>query len=590
VQELLATTNNTHLSSPLTTYFFFEYNAKDGEPAPRNHAYRAFLSQLFHQFQDDKDILEIFSFALSTKRRHGQPTATTDELLDIMRTLVARIDQWYIVIDAVDECEDADNLLLDLSKALGDRTCKVLLFSRPNVRFLRQKMKPQQVMTINRLHNQEDLRAYFNVHMQRLQDLGIIPPYATIDQLIDYLLMGADGMFQWARLMITHLQSEGLSPRQRLSVITNLTTPENLDDMFIRILDLLSKKLASEQALARRIFVWVAFAKRPLVANQLEDILTPARVNSSHPPGEICQRAEEDSFTNFEHSAVMVSGGLIEKRWSPHSTTAIYTFIHGSVHDFFKSRCDSSAAVYNSRAGSIDYFLPPMLEAEADLTLLCLSYIVQRIPGKPLSGSMFEPASTATLGDLRPFVSYAALYWPHHLLSMETPGRIMNAHQLKSLQHNIRKVVTALGEFLLSRLIPMVWVELKYTFGKQSKEHDTIHNALIKWAQWAQNLDLSELPSDSDEVPSAIAAFAEDLMTLHQLWGDTLLDSPHQIWNDITAFTSSPFFVTTKAVTVKYLIAESSSRSGFSSTSLSKISRDDPNTDLLAVLTIWPSK
>jgi predicted RNA-binding Zn ribbon-like protein len=177
------------------SYFFFEYNARDGFPPPRDFAYRAILAQLLHRFQKDEDILEVFSFAL-TNRRDGQTRATPDELLELIRALATRIDRWFIVIDAVEECDESDTLILELNKALGDRPTKLLLFSRPNVRFLRQKMKQPQILMINRSSVAADLRLYFNTHLQRLQDLGIIPSHACREELVENLLTGADRMFQ----------------------------------------------------------------------------------------------------------------------------------------------------------------------------------------------------------------------------------------------------------------------------------------------------------------------------------------------------------------------------------------------------------
>jgi hypothetical protein len=589
VQELLATTYGAQHVSHLTTYFFFEYNGNDGKPASRDKAYRALLSRLMHQFTDNEDILEAFSFAISTKQRHGQMTATTEELIDVLRIMASRVDLWYIIIDGVDECETVDELLLDLNKAFKELPVKVLLFSRPNVRFLRQNMKPRQVMTVSR-HNQEDLRGYFNHHLERFQNLGIIPHTANVGQLVDALLIGADGMFQWARLMITHLQSEGLRPWQRVNVIETLTTPENLEDMYERILSLLSKKLVSEQALARQIFAWVALAKKPLTAAQLQDILTPTNQDGASSTNEICQKPEDEEFTNFETSAILVSGSLIEKRWCPYSGDSIYTFIHGSVGDFFKSRYGALGAVSNSVAGSIDYFLPATLQVEAELTLACLSYIIQRIPGKPLSGSMLEVASVAKLSSTRPFVDYAALYWPHHLLSMIKPGRLISIDHIKNCHRNIDLVMTTLGEFLSSKFIPLVWVELRYTFEKTSKRHHAINETLLLWASLAPDLEVPVLSRQFENLPSVVSAFAGSLTTLHELYGDTLVESPHQIWNDITAFTSSPFFATTKAVAIKPLVREDTNRIGSSLVPLSKISRDHAEMNLVAILTIWPSK
>jgi len=344
--------------------------------------------------------------------------ATTGEMLDIIKTVASRIDHWYIIIDAIDECREADDLLLELHIALGGGKTKILLFNRPNCRFLRERIDARQVITVNRLKNEDDLRMYFETHVQRLQDLHVLPHAAPIEQLLAQLLTGADGIFQWARLMMIHLQSDGLSPWQRLNVITALTTPEQLDTMYIRILKLLSNKLASEQELARRILVWVAFGKRPLTADQMQDVLTPPMAGGDQPLNKLCQKPEERSLTYLEHSAVMVSGGLIKQRWSPHAGPMIYTFVHGSVRDFFETRCAASEAASNEKPGNIDYFLPAIFEVEAELAFVCLSYLLHKMPAGPLSGNIFEPASPETLSDLRPFLSYAAVCWPFHLISM----------------------------------------------------------------------------------------------------------------------------------------------------------------------------
>jgi hypothetical protein len=589
VQELLDSADVTLNPSPLITYYFFEHNSENGKAAFCDKAYRAILAKLFQQFRDDPAVLDTFSFAMDTKSGHGQLTAIKLELLDTMRTLVARVGNWSIVIDAVDECEDEEVLLSDLRETFGDLAVNVLLFSRPNVRPLRKKLEPQQVLTIDRSHNLEDLELYFDTHLRRLQDLDILPSSASIEQLAQHLLKGADGMFQWARLMISHLQSEGLSKWQRLSVITGLTTPEKLEDMYIRILELLSSKALSEQSMARSIFGWLTFAERPLMTHQLQDVLTPTREGISQASLRMCPRPEEEEFTDFESSAVILSGSLVEKRSFPNSAP-IHAFIHGSVYEFFRSRCGALTATSNCQTGSIDYFVPAVLQVQAELALQCLSYIVQRIPGAPLSGNMFESAQIGALNRLRPFLSYAALHWPYHLFKMGPPGTPQNVNSITGYRDIIEKIMSVLGNILLNRLIPMLWVELKYTFEKQTEKHDALHTILIAWSQWIQTYELEWLPEDLPGVPPAIVAFAEDLITLHQFWGDTLIDGPHHIWQDVTAFTSSPFFVTTGAVTVKCLVSGRSDWSGRSTVPLSKISRDDPNTDFLATLTIWPSR
>jgi hypothetical protein len=144
---MLEDTNYTKQLSPIIAYYFFEYNSDKGKASTRDKAYRAILGKLFHQFSDNRHVLEIFSFAMFTKRRHGQATATNNELLDIMKTVVNRVGDWTVVIDAVDECEEEETLLQNFSETFGDIGVRVLLLSRPNVQFLRRKLPSQEVVT-----------------------------------------------------------------------------------------------------------------------------------------------------------------------------------------------------------------------------------------------------------------------------------------------------------------------------------------------------------------------------------------------------------------------------------------------------------
>jgi hypothetical protein len=572
---------------PLVSYFFFDYGVPN--TCHRDQAYRAILSRLLERFQTDNDILELFSFPI-TECNDGQLTATTEELLGLITTLAARVDRWYIVIDAVDECEDSSDLLSELFRALEDRPTKLLLFSRPNVRLLRQKVKTPQILTISRSSVEADLRLFFDTELQDLQERGIIPCDIQREELVEYLITGADGMFQWARLMITHLQSEALTEWERISIIRKLTTPEKLDDMYIRILDLLTRKLASEQSLARRLFLWLVFGKRTMNASQLQDILTPVKEDVTGVPLEIRRREKTEEFADFEQSLVMVSGSLVEHRRGEDSQVSSYCFVHRSVMEFFQTNCNNESPVCGSKPGSRNYFLPPSCEAEAELATSCLSYIFQRVPGKPLSGDMFVPASGKALRDVLPFLDYAVLSWPHHLMGMQMSLSKIRGSSFDSFYQTVEKLLAIIGRFLLNRLLPMVWVEATYIFEKRGEKHAKIHMSLSRWAEWAQTLDRSRLTEDDSAVPTAVAAFAEDLIKMHEWYGDTLLEGPLQIWHDITAFTTSPFFVQTSAVTVKSLATESSNRSGLSTIPLSKISLDDPKTDFMGVLTIWPSK
>jgi hypothetical protein len=116
-----------------------------------------------------------------------------------------------------------------------------------------------------------------------------------------------------------------------------------------------------------------------------------------------------------------------------------------------------------------------------------------------------EAVSSASLYDILPFLKYAALIWPNHLMSMCIPLTSMRGSTRDCFYHNLESLLTILSRFLLSKLIAMAWVETAYTFGKGRARHDEIHKCLLKWAEWALNLDSSRLTADFANVPTAIA-------------------------------------------------------------------------------------
>jgi hypothetical protein len=90
IRQLRATVASAGTPPPLVTLFFFEHNARNGLPNPRDHAYRAILLQLLHKLQHDERVLEIFSFAMMHELRLGDEVATSEELVELIRALANR--------------------------------------------------------------------------------------------------------------------------------------------------------------------------------------------------------------------------------------------------------------------------------------------------------------------------------------------------------------------------------------------------------------------------------------------------------------------------------------------------------------------
>lgn len=207
-------------------YFFF----RSGIPTLDNFsaAYRAILAQILKTFGKYKQIIDKFVFAMHEPAT-AQITASRFDLIELLQICSSSIGNCFLVLDGIDECVDHLRLITDLQKITQDSEAKLLMFSRPNVDEIDKTFGNVQLMELSIDRATAGLVADIHLFLSRKLDLlfknRYLPSDANKSQLVDHLKTGADGMFLWARLMVSYLKSRALTPRQRVRVITDVTLP-----------------------------------------------------------------------------------------------------------------------------------------------------------------------------------------------------------------------------------------------------------------------------------------------------------------------------------------------------------------------------
>ena len=188
-----------------------------------------------------------------------------------------------------------------------------------------------------------------------------------------------------------------------------------------------------------------------------------------------------------------------------------------------------------------------------------------------------------------PFLKYAALEWPTHLGAMVSKHRHFNGACSEHFRTKLETLLQLISKFL-SRLVPMSWVEALYMFtNADSRTHSYIQGNLLEWTNFASTLLIDYDLTNFQGVLSSLTAFVYDLQALHKKWGDALSCTSNHIWNDVTAFTNSPFFQQSSALSTKHLPIRGFRYSSSSSKPLTRTSNIDVRTGVCAILTIWPS-
>jgi len=556
VEELRSSQNPSSQTAPIVCYYFF-YQDKDRK-ASRIGAYRALATQIFQQCNHFNKIFDIYALANDGVRT----LASEHELLDLLRITIPRLSDVYFVFDSIDECSDNEKFLRELANITALSNLKTILFSRPNVVYLRRSIRDEHNIRMSREILDKDIAVFLDSELQTLQDSALLPLDFELDVGRDILLQRADGMFLWARLMMCYLNSVGLTRQNRIDEISN-STPERLEDMYRKIFDHIKSMDSASRQLASRVFMWVGYGKSPLTSEQIKEVAWGLQPKVVAP----------DQLDDIDHAIIVSCCGLIEKR-----VDSNLRFIHLTARDFILSpslHLDNGAS-----------FLLLDNEAASEMAQKCIKYLLSSIPTRPLSGDILESSSPAELRHRHPFLQYATRHWTEH--ATDALPNSMSPSKPSLSYDKLEKLGDALEGILTSNLNLMVWIEAVYTYGNPllllgvSDLAEMLENSL--------NLQHRSIPASVQRSSKEMRDLAVDLKKLRDDWEATLLTRPHEIWNDVTVFTPSRFFVSSSAATITYFTSKDSEKTDFSEEPLFSTSSNSSDAQLIAKLGIWPSR
>jgi hypothetical protein len=532
-------------------------------------ANRAILSQILQNHQDDEDLLDKFSFAMS-QASGGQLTASEDELAEMLRVYASSCGRrCYIVLDGIDECEENATLVGHLLRLGKDSDVKFLLFSRPNVEPLSWTVPEEHQLPIGR-KTSDDIGVFLVRKVERLKDEGKLPPKADTAGLAGHLLTGADGMFLWARLMISFLNSPAHSRASRIEIIQNVILPEGLETMYNRISNLIEQGYQAERHLATKIITWLTGTERRLDVRELR-----AAIISSSKPNTSLNAA--DSVEEFVQSVIMTCGGLVEveEMYSPvhQGVSKFFRFIHLSVPEYFST-------------GESPLSLTAW-ERRLEVTYTCLNFLTFNLPANPLGGSVGRNTTRKELDKSWPFCSYAALYWYQHLVATELDSSGTTKDHDSTAQNQLEPVILALSRFLSQKFVLMSWVEASYILG-QPPSNPVLNQLSRRAASIGTFLHMESI--DTAEIHEDLTELCRFMKEVYQYWGSKLMESPALVWEEVTAFTPSRLFPQTSAIKVQSLVSDEPDSDYLSTKCLCKVSVSSLNGLLVGVLSVWPSR
>ncbi|KAK6527573.1 hypothetical protein TWF694_004557 [Orbilia ellipsospora] len=511
-------------------YFFFQKNRKD--QTSRDDAYRAMIAQILDQHSQDENVVDKISFVMEEKRT-GQLAASQRQLLEILQLLKEGFHTTTFVLDGIDECSDGGDFVVEMIRLADSPSVRLLFLSRPNVRELYEDSDRYLTLAFEADSVIKDIGAYLEIHISDMQAKGMLPATLDYQDIYQRLLSGADGMFLWAHLMVTFLQSKALTPWQRHQTIMSVNFPEGLETMYDRILSLLRAGNSAERHIAKRVVSWLLNWKDNLTMTTAEmRVALKLAVQGVQGPGD-----------EISDDAVIVScAGLVEKFRNIHENIIIFRLIHLSLAEYLEKLAGEPGE---------HQWLFDIDDIDQELALVCLSYLTYCVPAGPLSGEVGRRPDRPGVQNCFPFIKYAAMNWTRYLWQFcGTDTRTLSTVTMKQVSTSVSSLFSALEKFITQKAIVMAWIESYYLFHDYPIFHEVLRYLEVASSEFFNN---TGFVADNDAVVifEKLRQLAKDLRDLDTNWRTVLINDPYTIWVDVTAFAKSDFWLQTNATKVE---------------------------------------
>ncbi|KAH0534081.1 hypothetical protein FGG08_007315 [Glutinoglossum americanum] len=192
VEDILHYCN--HDPTLAVAYFYFDFN--DAEKQQHEKMIRSLITQLSIQSASTPRSLE----SLFSSKMNGMQQPVAGELLATLRQMVQEFDQTFIILDALDECKERQELLMDINEIARwkNRKLHMLATSRREKEieeWLEPLINDREKICIQSALVNDDIRAYVHERLQTDWRLRRWQNKPEVQQEIQRTLMDkVDGM------------------------------------------------------------------------------------------------------------------------------------------------------------------------------------------------------------------------------------------------------------------------------------------------------------------------------------------------------------------------------------------------------------
>ncbi|KAI5806205.1 hypothetical protein EDC01DRAFT_138336 [Geopyxis carbonaria] len=346
------------------------------------------------------------------------------EVQSLLFSEVGKLAGLYILIDGLDELGSAGSASSTSSRprsdilstilelvAMRSSTVKVIVSSRVAVEISHHLESFPQIC-VDQACTQTDMEMYIRATIEESVGRGgrLKRPLENnpelADQIVQKLTVKADGMFLYVHLQVKTLPMESTSRAVKQSVER---VPVGMDNMYQEIFERLANDTEASQVLAMRTLSWVSCAARPL---SVKEFIEVTAINPR-------ERRLDPELREHDEKAILdvCSNLLIVVK---HENEPVFRFCHFSVQEFLKQRMNKK------NSGEISVAAIDMKATHQEIFDYSMIYLLRKEfdRGPWDANTLYECQDQFNkfMGS-NPFTSYAAVYWPRHLLKMSDSAK-----------------------------------------------------------------------------------------------------------------------------------------------------------------------
>ena len=376
-------------ATPLLIFFFFKNT--DADKNTPTAAARSLLYQLYRHLLNSKE--DVVGDLTEAVNKSGQTKSKSfRSLWDLVVKFVSYVPELVIILDALDECNDAGNFLRRLIQLSREASVKILCTSR------REKEQIQELSAVPSFEMgpkevSEDIRVFIEYKVSKSPKLC----HPLVRSSIIRILQNRNrGMFLWVALMIKELKSK-VSLYEISKSLESL--PEGLGKVYEGILTRLETSLSSSaREFCCRLLKWIVCATRPLKLQEIRDALQiDYSANDFFGSDETLLYSERD-FELACGSLVVVRSDTVE-------------LLHLSARDYLQKR-----ALDPQLPRALSGFFVDSEKSSGLLATHCTSYLLRCChPGDLLPADVRRWADSIIKSKAKlPLLEYASLNWLVH--------------------------------------------------------------------------------------------------------------------------------------------------------------------------------